>query len=151
LTSDVAIGILRLLEGHAMTPKAQRDKSNPIAYSKIHTTTVRIPSELLNEVKNVLRGDAFDSFNDLLVAAVRHFLKVLRERAVDEQFARMAEDENYQKVALNLYNLFENSALEEHARGAGQSAAQAAETLWSEDLDHAALLSAPRPSVKAGG
>jgi len=134
-----------------MTPKAQRENANPITDNKIHTTTVRIPSELHTEVRAVLDEGAFGSFNELLVAAVQNLLKVRRERAVDQQFARMAEDENYQKVAINLYNLFENSALEEHAREAGQSATQAAETLWSEDLDQAALLSAPRPSVKAGG
>jgi Arc/MetJ-type ribon-helix-helix transcriptional regulator len=133
-----------------MTSKAQRENANPITDSKIHTTTVRIPSELHNEVKTVLDGGAFGSFNELLVAAVQNLLKAHRERAVDQQFARMAEDENYQKVAINLYNLFENSALEEHARAAGQSAAEAAKTLWSEDLDRAALLSTPRPSVKAG-
>ena len=134
-----------------MTPKAQREKSNPIIDSKIHMTTVRIPRELHNEVKAVLDEGAFGSFNELLVAAVQNFLKVLRDRAVDAQFARMAEDENYQKVALNLYNLFENSALEEHAKVVGRSAAEAARTLWSEDLERAALLSTPRPIVKAGG
>jgi Arc/MetJ-type ribon-helix-helix transcriptional regulator len=134
-----------------MAPKAQREKANHIIDSKIHTTTVRISNELHNEVKAVLDGGAFGSFNELLVAAVQNLLRARRERAVDQQFAQMAEDENYQKVALNLYNLFENSALEEHARTAGQSAAEVATAMWSEDLDPAGLLSTPRPSVKAGG
>jgi len=134
-----------------MTPKAPRENDNSITDTKIHTTTVRIPSELHTEVKAVVDAGVYDNVNQLLVAAVQELLKVLRERAVDQQFARMANDENYQKVAIDLYNLFENSALEEHGTEAGQSAAQAVETLWSEDLDQAALLSAPRPSVKAGG
>src|SRR6266478_2375231 len=106
-----------------MTSKAQRENAKHITDSKIHTTTVRIPSALHKEVKAVVDGGAFGTFNELLVAAVQNLLKALREKVVDQQFACMAEDENYQKVAINLYNLFENSALEEHTRAAGQSAA----------------------------
>jgi Arc/MetJ-type ribon-helix-helix transcriptional regulator len=116
----------------------------------MHTTTVRISNELHNEVKAVLDEGAFGSFNELLVTAVRNLLRARRERAVDQQFAQMGEDENYQKVALNLYNLFENSALEENVRTAAQSRAEVAVT-WPENLDQTGLLSTPRPSVKAGG
>ena len=133
-----------------MTSKAQRENAKPITDSKIHTTTVRIPSELHNEVKAVVDGGAFGTFNELLVAAVQNLLKALREKVVDQQFACMAEDENYQKAAINLYNLFENSAREEHARAAGQSVTQI-ENARSEDLNRIALLSNSQPSIKDRG
>ena len=76
-----------------MTPKAQREKVNPTIDSKIHTTTIRIPNELHHEVKIVLDEGAFGSLNELLVAAVQNLLKARRVKAVDQQFARMAEDE----------------------------------------------------------
>jgi Arc/MetJ-type ribon-helix-helix transcriptional regulator len=135
-----------MLEDYAMTPKAQRERTKSSVDSKIHTTTVRMPSELYEEVKALLDSGAFGSFNELLVASLKEYLKVIREKALDEQFARMAEDENYQRVALDLYNLFENS--EQHARAAK---ATAAEGQWAENLNPVALLSTPRPTIKAGG
>jgi Arc/MetJ-type ribon-helix-helix transcriptional regulator len=150
LTFDGSGDILRSLEAHAMTPKAMRVSVNRIQDNKIYTTTVRLPSDLHDEVKSVLKEDAFGSFNELLVAAVENLLRVLREKAVDLQFARMADDENYQKVAINLYNLFENSAAEEHARAPGQSVPQVVNA-WSEGLARAAVRSDPRPSIKARG
>lgn len=134
-----------------MTTKAQRENRKQGAENKVHTTTVRIPTDLHNEVKAVLKGSTFGNFNELLVAAVKNQLKVLRESAVDRQFAQMAEDENYQKVAINLYNLFEENAVEERTKAAGRSAVQAAEALRVEEFNRAALFSNARPYVKAGG
>jgi len=105
-----------------------------------------MPNELHEEVKALLDSGAFSSFNELLVASLKDYLKVIREKALDEQFARMAKDENYQRVALDLYNLFENS--EQHARAAR---ATVAEGQWAENLNPEALLSTPRPTIKAGG
>jgi Arc/MetJ-type ribon-helix-helix transcriptional regulator len=132
-----------------MKAKAQRENRNQIIDIKVHTTTVRIPTELHKEVKAVLEGGAFGNFNELLVAAVQDLLRVRRESAVDQQFAQMAEDENYQKVAINLYNLFENSAVEEHTKAAEQEAAQAAEAV-PEEFNRAAFSTA-LPHLKARG
>jgi len=130
-----------------MAPKTQRERAKLITGKRTYTTTVRMPVELHDELKIVLDQGAFGSFNELLVSAVQNLLKALRERAVDQQFARMAEDENYQKVALNLYNLFENSALEEQATAVRIGGAK---KQWPEGLGQAALRSIP-PIIKVGG
>jgi len=71
--------------------------------TKTCTTTIRLPVSVYNEAKSVVKkakgtaGSA--SLNDLIVAALRGYLKVYRRRQIDAAFAGMAKDVAYQQEA----------------------------------------------------
>jgi len=84
------------------------------ARAETRTTTVRLPRSVYDHAKCVVdkeRGGAGNtiSLNDLIVAAIRAYLKMYRRRQIDAAFAGMAEDADYQKEAKLLAEEFEHS------------------------------------------
>lgn len=73
-----------------------------LARLETRTTTVRLPRPVYDEAKCVVdrekggRGHVV-SLNDLIVAAIKAWLKMYKRRQIDAAFASMAEDAEYQK------------------------------------------------------
>lgn len=74
-------------------------------------TSLRLPKSMYDEARRLLnqRPSGIASFNDLVVAALRSFLRRARRREIDLAFRGMAEDASFQKEALSLAKEFEQS------------------------------------------
>jgi hypothetical protein len=82
---------------------------------EIRTTTVRLPRPIYDQAKCVVDrekkggGATVTSLNDLIVAAIKAYLKMYKRRQIDAAFAAMAEDADYQKEASLLAEEFSYS------------------------------------------
>src|SRR5579862_63163 len=67
---------------------------------KTRTTTLRLPLPLYQQLKSMVekqRGGP--SLNDLMVTAIRGYVKACRRKQIDAAFAGMAQDPGYQREA----------------------------------------------------
>jgi hypothetical protein len=84
-----------------------------MARSETRTTTVRIPVPLYDQAKEMVCSEkaagATVSLNDVIVSAIKVYVKIHARRKIDAAFAGMAEDANYQKAATLLAEEFEVS------------------------------------------
>jgi len=64
-------------------------------------TTVRLPRPIYNESRWYVEKSVVSSetLNDFFVTAIVAYVKLLRRKQIDADFAGMAEDTNYQKEA----------------------------------------------------
>jgi hypothetical protein len=73
------------------------------ARTKTRITTIRLPANLYNEAKSVVRkakgAEGSLSLNDLILTALRGYLRLYKRRQIDAAFAGMAEDTGYQREA----------------------------------------------------
>jgi hypothetical protein len=62
-------------------------------------TTVRMPSKLYDEARKFVDRDLVhaENINDFFVAAICAYVKLLHRKQIDADFAKMAEDADYQK------------------------------------------------------
>ncbi|MBZ5628845.1 MAG: hypothetical protein LAO06_08260 [Acidobacteriia bacterium] len=76
----------------------------------ICTTTVRLPRLVYEQAKGVVNSGNGPkaSLNDLFVAAITAYLKMYRRRQIDQAFAGMAEDADYQKEATLIAEEFDH-------------------------------------------
>ena len=74
-------------------------------------TTIRLPRHVYENAKSLLKGKVFDvrTFNELVVSALQTFIKLTKRKQIDQAFAAMAEDTNYQKEARIIASHFEGS------------------------------------------
>ena len=86
-------------------PTAKRSEQGKVQ------TTLRLPKPIYDEARRILnqRPSGIDSFNDLVVAALRSFLRRARRRQIDLAFRGMAEDAGFQKEAQLIAKEFEQS------------------------------------------
>jgi len=74
---------------------------------------VRIPVPLYDQAKDMICREkitgATVSLNDVIVSAIKVYVKIHARRRIDAAFAGMAEDANYQKEATLLAEEFEYS------------------------------------------
>lgn len=108
----------------------------PLSRTETRTTTVRLPGPLYDQARDVVEKEKSGgpgnsiSLNDLIVTAIKAYLRMYRRRQIDAAFASMAEDTDYQKEAALLAEEFEHSdweALElEEADLAGETVEYAA-------------------------
>ena len=78
--------------------------------AELQATTVRLPRVLYEEARTAVRqAGAAASMNDFLVEAVEEKLRQIREQEIDEAFAEMGQDKQYQAEALALTRSFESS------------------------------------------
>jgi metal-responsive CopG/Arc/MetJ family transcriptional regulator len=81
---------------------------------KTKTTTIRLPVPLYDQIQRVIeteikgRGSML-SFNELIVAAIKAYLKMNRRHRIDAAFVGMGADADYQKEATLLAQDFEYS------------------------------------------
>lgn len=78
------------------------------------TTTVRLPRPVYDQAKLVVdkekRGTGTTlSLNDLIVSAIKAYLKMYQRKEIDAAFSKMAEDADYQKEATLLVEEFQHS------------------------------------------
>lgn len=78
-------------------------------------TTVALPAYLLAEADRVVREGRAKSRNEIVALALAHELATIQRRAIDEAFAGMASDIEYQTEASRLMDEFA-SADQETAR-----------------------------------
>lgn len=78
---------------------------------KIHQTTLRLPTPLYEKAKRVIEHQwaGANTFNELVVLALRSYLKAVNRRRIDDAFAQMAEDTDYRKEAYVIAAEFEVS------------------------------------------
>jgi Arc/MetJ-type ribon-helix-helix transcriptional regulator len=78
--------------------------------SELQTTTVRLPRGLYEQARTaVKKGGVASSLNDFLIAALEEKLREMKEQELDEAFAQMGKDEEYQREAIALARSFEKS------------------------------------------
>jgi hypothetical protein len=85
------------------------------ATREFQTTTVRLPKKVYEQARAAVKeSKAASSINDFLVEAVEERLRQLREKEIDDAFAAMAQDPDYQRDAVELARSFEKSDWEAH-------------------------------------
>lgn len=62
-------------------------------------TTVRLPRPLYDEARKFVDKSPAENINDFFVTAICAYVKLLRRKQIDAEFAKMAEDVNYQTEA----------------------------------------------------
>jgi hypothetical protein len=74
-------------------------------------TTVRMPVKLYDEARKFVDRDLVqaENINDFFVAAICAYVKLLHRKQIDADFARMAEDTDYQKDIKLIDEEFGNS------------------------------------------
>ncbi len=86
-------------------------------------TTLRLPGTLYAKVKSLIEQGATNSrnFNEFVVEALRAYVRLAMRRRIDQAFAAMAEDTDYQKEAESIAEQFAESDWEalEAARESG--------------------------------
>jgi len=84
-----------------------------LARHEMRVTTVRLPRPVYDQAKLVVDkekgGSATHSLNDLIVTAIKAYLKMYQRKQIDAAFSRMAKDADYQKEAALLAEEFEHS------------------------------------------
>lgn len=72
-------------------------------------TTVTLPANLVKRSERFVEKGVIPSRNALIVAALEYFLAELEEREIDQAFAAMAEDKEYQLLDERLAEEFADS------------------------------------------
>ncbi len=87
-----------------------------LAVKKNHqNTTVRLPRQIYERAKTAVPRSQASSFNDFVVQAIEEKLQRLTEAEIDDAFAHMAQDAQYQHDAMRLAKEFEKSDWEAFA------------------------------------
>jgi hypothetical protein len=89
----------------------------PVAAKKYQNTTVRLPWQVYERAKTVVQSQA-SSFNEFVIQAIEEKVRRLTEAEIDEAFAQMAHDSDYQRSSIALANQFEKSDWEAFEAGA---------------------------------
>lgn len=78
--------------------------------AELQTTTVRLPRRLYEEARTAVSKDrAASSLNDFMIEAIAEKLRQLKEQEIDQAFAEMGKDTEYQSQAIALTRSFEKS------------------------------------------
>ncbi len=72
----------------------------------VQTTTVRLPKALYEQAKRAATEGNLSSLNDLIVTALRAYLRSVERRRIDAAFAAMAHDPQYQSEANSIADQF---------------------------------------------
>ena len=82
----------------------------PAQVKKYQNTTIRMPTELYEQARRVVRTrQDVSSINELVVEAVKKRLQELSEAEIDAAFAGMATDPDYQRGAVTMAQEFAHS------------------------------------------
>jgi hypothetical protein len=75
------------------------------------TTTIRLPLSVYDDARCVVEHEhgSSVSLNDLIVSAIKAYLKLHKRKQIDAAFAGMAEDSDYQRESRLLAEEFEQS------------------------------------------
>ena len=67
---------------------------------------VALPSQILAESERAVKNGSFGSINELIIKALKRELAAQKRAEIDAELAKMAEDIEYQKEALQLESEF---------------------------------------------
>jgi hypothetical protein len=81
----------------------------PVAAKKYQNTTVRLPRQVYERAKTVVIRSQASSFNEFVVQAIEEKVRRLTEAEIDEAFAQMANDADYQRTSIALASEFAKS------------------------------------------
>ncbi|HME34489.1 MAG TPA: hypothetical protein VKF84_04560 [Candidatus Sulfotelmatobacter sp.] len=76
---------------------------------RYQNTTVRLPRHVYEQAKTVAVQSQASSFNEFVVEAIEEKVRRLAEAEIDEAFAQMANDADYQRNSVTLAQAFEKS------------------------------------------
>jgi L-lactate utilization protein LutC len=79
------------------------------AKKRYQNTTVRLPRHVYEHAKTVAVQSQASSFNEFVVQAIEEKMRRLSEAEVDEAFAQMANDADYQRSSIAMAREFEKS------------------------------------------
>jgi hypothetical protein len=68
--------------------------------------TLRLPKELYERAKLLVKKQQTDSVNDFIVKAVAAYLEAVERKAIDDCFSGMVHDKQYQLEALRIVEEF---------------------------------------------
>jgi hypothetical protein len=90
----------------------------PTTPKRYQNTTVRLPRHVYERVKVVVVQSQASSFNEFVVQAIEEKVRRMTEAEIDQAFAQMANDDDYQRDAIALSSAFEKSDWEASEIGA---------------------------------
>jgi hypothetical protein len=80
-----------------------------VTRKQYQSTTVRLPRPMYERAKTVMVKSQASSFNDFVVQAIEEKVRRLTEAEIDEAFAQMAQDSDYQRGSIMLAREFAKS------------------------------------------
>jgi hypothetical protein len=80
--------------------------------ARIMQTTLRLPRPLYDRVKGLVEREHAGSVNDFIVNALAAYVRAVERKAIDDAFADMADDTQYQREALLIAEQFARSDAE---------------------------------------
>ena len=75
-------------------------------------TTLRLPDSLYRRAKELVAREHSRSVNEFIVSALSAYVKAKERRTIDDAFAAMKDDDDYQREALSIAEEFLASDLE---------------------------------------
>jgi hypothetical protein len=75
-------------------------------------TTLRLPRKLYERAQLLVERQKTGSMNDFIVSALSAYVRALERKAIDEAFAPMAHDKEYQRETLRIMREFAASDAE---------------------------------------
>jgi hypothetical protein len=75
-------------------------------------TTLRLPRQLYERAKLFVESEKMGSVNDFIVNALSAYVRAMERKAIDDAFAGMATDKQYQREALRIAEEFAASDAE---------------------------------------
>jgi hypothetical protein len=79
------------------------------AKEKYQNTTVRVPKQVYEQAKTVIKRSHGSSFNEFVVQAIEEKVRRLTEAEIDTAFAQMAQDQDYQRESVAIAQEFARS------------------------------------------
>lgn len=70
--------------------------------SRLVSTTLTLPADLLEAVDRAVQEGQAESRDELVAAALRHEIAARARAAIDAAIAKMANDEEYQREAIEM-------------------------------------------------
>lgn len=75
-------------------------------------TTLRLPGSLYRRAKELVARERSRSVNEFIVNALAAYVKAMERRSIDDAFAAMKNDDDYQREAVSIAEEFLASDLE---------------------------------------
>lgn len=95
---------------HNVKRSATRGRTQKSAHNL--QTTLRLPKQLYERVKNYVERDQTSSVNEFIVNALAAYVRAVERKAIDDAFLGMADDKQYQREALLIAEQFAASDAE---------------------------------------
>ena len=92
-------------------PGSKKAKANHPSKAAVQTT-LRLPDSLYRRAKELVARERSRSVNEFIVNALAAYVKAKERRTIDDAFAAMKDDDDYQREAVSVAEEFLTSDLE---------------------------------------